>query len=155
MSNESCVFADRARGDLVLCRNYQRWSRLAECERCQAFTPGTALPAAAIPQTVELVTDATQSHCKHLGEVVFGEACSCGSELQIAVHSCRSPDRLRGRRSRAWCVPLELSWDRLADPMARTSFRCCESCEFRQASAAPADRQNTDDQSEPIQSVEQ
>lgn len=66
--------------------------------------------------------------CGHLGIAVAEEPCSCGSAIRISIHACHSPDRVRSWQDHAWCVPLSLNWDRLADPLARTSFQCCESC---------------------------
>lgn len=66
--------------------------------------------------------------CQYLGEILHREPCHCGDSATVAIRACHCLARIRSFQARAWCVPLQIHWDRLADPMARTSFQCCESC---------------------------
>ena len=147
----SCIYQDRfTDGGLFLCRKFLSWCTSDRCELCPHFAAGVALP---IPAESAGVTEELQPEvsckCIHEGEIVFDEPCECGASSRIAIHACHSSDRIRRSQTRAWCVPLLLNWDRLADPMARTSFRCCESCEFRQLSDAPVSRHEPEDPHEP------
>jgi hypothetical protein len=152
----SCIYQDRfTDGGLFLCRQFMSWCAFDRCENCPYFAAGSALPILVeLSVGLDESEPETEKKCVYEGEAVFDEPCSCGSSTWISIHSCSSPERVRGWQKNSWCVPLLVRWDQLADPMARTSFQCCESCEFRQESAAPADRQNKDDQSDANESVE-
>ena len=147
----NCVHSSRANEILTLCRLFGEWRSVADCATCPKVLHGTALPLVGEESETSPVVEIK---CLSLGEVLADEPCSCGSATRISIHACHSPDRVRNWQQHAWCVPLQLNWDRLADPMARTSFRCCEACEFRHVSAAPDFRYGSDDQHDPNQAVE-
>ncbi len=130
--NMVCIHAGRVRESKILCRAgaVSRWIPATTCEDCPLFVAGIALPLPSQDAEHTVVPPDT-SPCQHLGESQFDEPCSCGASLRVSVHACHCPTRVRSFQQHAWCVPLSLNWDRLADPMARTSFQCCETCQHR------------------------
>lgn len=139
-----CLHDIGGSASLVLCDVFDRMVGRTACESCSHFTEGTAEP---LPIADPETASPSPAYCVDRGEPLFDEPCSCGSSTRVSVYECRSP--ARARRSRAFCVPLLTHWDRIEDPIGRASFQCCETCQARQVSAAPSDRQNADDQSEP------
>lgn len=121
---------------LVLCDVFDRMVPVARCGSCLHFVEGVAAPR---PYPDPQHDTRSPAVCEHRGQILTDEPCSCGSISRVSVYACYSPARVRSFQDHAYCVPLSVNWDRLADPMARTSFPCCETCEHRTTSL-PAEK---------------
>lgn len=124
MPDIDCHSAIELRPDRLLCQHFGEWVSLSRCNQCVAYQTGEPLAV-----RLEAIDQSPRPPCNHLGLVVADEPCNCGSATRVSIHACHCPDRIRSWQDHAWCVPLQQNWNRLADPMARTSFQCCEGCQ--------------------------